>query len=337
MTLLLLTGSLSLLIAGIWLSAFFSGSETAFYRVSALRVAVEAEDGDSRARSVLRFLRRPADFVATVLVGNSVANYLVTVAIGLLLAAVLRQRTTAGEIVATLCLSPVVFLFGELVPKNVNYVQPLRSLLGKVRLFELFHRLLRPLSWPIVQVTRSLGQGEASGRVMPLARHQLGDLIEQGSVEGCLPEWQVRLGRALLEVGAESIITDVEPVPHEAGLSGSMTVAEAIAVANRTGQTWLVVRETDRADRWAGSVPIGELLKADDDTPIASLVRPMPHLREETTRLAAGRIIREGGGGYAIVLRNREYVGLLSLEAVLHPLLAAAEAGDSTATSPART
>ena len=43
---LTLAGSLALFILGVRLSAFFSGSETGFYRVSFLRLSIDAHAGD---------------------------------------------------------------------------------------------------------------------------------------------------------------------------------------------------------------------------------------------------------------------------------------------------
>ena len=321
MSIVVLAGSLALLAVGIWLSAFFSGSETAFYRVSLLRVAAAAQTGDRACRRILRFVRQPAAFVATVLVGNNVANYIVTLAIGGVLAVLAPRRSDAIEIAATVALAPFVFLLGELVPKNVNFLQPLRSLASRIRIFGVFHSLLLPLSWPLVQLTRLIQRGNAADVPAGLGRNQLSDLIEKGEQEGVLTRTQVRLGNALLKCGAEPIgeqvgaIDMVSVVPLEIGRD------EAIETAHRYGLTWLVLRTTGPQPRWGGSVSIGQLLASDE--PPHELARRMPHLRHDTPRLLAAQLIRESGGGYAVVLKDRAEIGLVSLQAVARPLLSA--------------
>ena len=60
------------------LSAFFSGSETGFYRLSSLRISLDARAGDAAAQRLARFVRNPSRFVATTLVVYSlfeVAQY----------------------------------------------------------------------------------------------------------------------------------------------------------------------------------------------------------------------------------------------------------------------
>ena len=67
---------LTLLAVGVFLSAFFSGSETGFYRASRFRVVLSALDGDRIAKRLLWLVNNPSLFVATTLIGNNVANYL---------------------------------------------------------------------------------------------------------------------------------------------------------------------------------------------------------------------------------------------------------------------
>ena len=76
--------SIVMLLCGIFLSAFFSGSETGFYRVSRFRLVLSSLDGDRISRNLLWLINNPSLFVATTLIGNNVANYLTSLAIVLL-------------------------------------------------------------------------------------------------------------------------------------------------------------------------------------------------------------------------------------------------------------
>ena len=76
-----MTIALGLFVVGMLLSALFSGSETGFYRVSRVRLLIDALSGDRTAKWLLWASNNPAAFVATALVGNNVANYLTSRAI----------------------------------------------------------------------------------------------------------------------------------------------------------------------------------------------------------------------------------------------------------------
>ena len=72
---------LLLLAFGIALSAFFSGSETGYYRATRARLTMDAAGGHRTARELMWLANNPVMFVATVLVGNNLANFLVSDAI----------------------------------------------------------------------------------------------------------------------------------------------------------------------------------------------------------------------------------------------------------------
>ena len=66
----------AIFLTGLLLSAFFSGAETGFYRVTRVRLLLDGLAGDPIARGLLWLTNNPALFVATALVGNNLANYL---------------------------------------------------------------------------------------------------------------------------------------------------------------------------------------------------------------------------------------------------------------------
>ena len=101
----------ALLISGVYLSAFFSGTETGFYRISRIRLALDAQVGDQRSRQLNWLVSHPSLFVATTLVGNNVANYLTSFSM-----VYLSHGLSVGHpvLIATIVLTPLGFVFGEL-------------------------------------------------------------------------------------------------------------------------------------------------------------------------------------------------------------------------------
>jgi len=129
---------MSLFAIGLRLSALFSGSETGFYRVSFLRLNIDANEGDPIAKRLCWFAQNPSYFVATTLIGNNLANDLTTIAISMGVAEVFQQSGGSVEIVMTILFTPVIFIFGELVPKNLYYRAPSLLLKRYCRWFDFF-------------------------------------------------------------------------------------------------------------------------------------------------------------------------------------------------------
>ena len=66
-----------LLLAALVASAFFSGMEIAFLSANRLQVEIEAKKGSLAGRILPWFYRRSTSFIATMLLGNTVALVLV--------------------------------------------------------------------------------------------------------------------------------------------------------------------------------------------------------------------------------------------------------------------
>ena len=143
---------------GLFLSAFFSGSETGFYRVARVRLMLDAIGGDRIARTLLWLTHRPSLFVATALVGNNLANYMTSLAIVVGTQALMGQASHTAELIAPLLLAPVLFVYGELLPKNLFLKAPNRLLRGGGPLFLFFLVLFFPVSILLWGVNRLLAR-----------------------------------------------------------------------------------------------------------------------------------------------------------------------------------
>ena len=119
--------AIALFLIGLSLSAFFSGSETGMYRVSRIRLVLDGLAGSLASRGLIWLLNNPGVFIATALVGNNLANYLTSLATVLAVQAVLGS-SAAAELLATILMTPTIFVFGELLPKYLFFHAPYRLL-----------------------------------------------------------------------------------------------------------------------------------------------------------------------------------------------------------------
>jgi putative hemolysin len=195
---------LLLLLLGIGLSAFFSGCETGFYRVTRVRLVMDAKSGGWISRAMLWLVNRTSVVVATVLIGNNIANYLVS--LGILLA---TQRLLDGwdEVLQTfvpVIMTPVLFIYGELLPKYVFYQVPYRLLRSSAPVMLFFALLFLPVSILVLafealwnrltgksvtevnktlerqDLQRALKEGQEAGVVQPIQREITQNLFTFG-------------------------------------------------------------------------------------------------------------------------------------------------------------
>lgn len=108
-----------LMMIGLLLSGFFSGSETGLYCVNRLRLELGVKKMDVRAQRLVRVLEDEAGALSVTLIGTNVMNYLTTTAAAFLFAELVGLGETDTELYTVIVLTPIVFVFGEVVPKNL--------------------------------------------------------------------------------------------------------------------------------------------------------------------------------------------------------------------------
>jgi CBS domain containing-hemolysin-like protein len=237
-----------LFLVGLLLSAFFSGSETGLYRVSRTRLVLDGLSGSGAARGIVWLLNHPAIFVATTLVGNNLANYVTSLAI-VMGVVVLVGTSSSAELLGPMLLTPIVFVFGELLPKYFFYHAPYR-LITATRPFLLAATVLfAPVSLLLGLLGRGLQQitGQTPFRVrLAMARGELDQLLRHGHEAGILAAGQRSLAQKLFEVGNQSAISFGVPADRFAVVDAPVDVDEARRQARRHNHPIVLVQRAGR-------------------------------------------------------------------------------------------
>lgn len=306
---------------GLRLSAFFSGGETGFYRLSLPRIGIDAQAGDVVAQRLLWFARHPAYFVATTLIGNNLANYITTFAISLGVLSLVGRVTEAVDIASTLMLSPVIFLFGELLPKNLYYRAPISLLRRDSALFGMFYFLFLPFSWPLVQVTRLLerfNQQSGPRAGVMLGRSRLVQLMSQGRREGLLTDVQTRLAGGVLQLAPQRVVDSMIPADRVLGLEETATRDQLRKFAQDYGTSTVCIRRAESSDGWYAYLRAVDL--ALDPRPIPALLREMPVFSIDVTKLDAVVQLQAAGSLHGLVVHDDRVLGVVNTRGLVEQL-----------------
>ena len=99
----------------LFLSGFFSGSETALTAVSEARMHTLEKDGDKRAALVNKIRERKERMIGALLLGNNLVNILAS---ALATSVFIKLVGEAGVFYATLVMTILVLIFSEVLPKT---------------------------------------------------------------------------------------------------------------------------------------------------------------------------------------------------------------------------
>lgn len=99
-------------------SSYFSGTEIAFTAVRAERIREKYEKKKSTPlRFAVYFLSHFDDMLATILIGNNVANQVASSISTVIVVGLLGESYTW---VATLAMTAIILIFGEVLPKSLG-------------------------------------------------------------------------------------------------------------------------------------------------------------------------------------------------------------------------
>lgn len=249
---------------GITLSAFFSGSETGLYRVPRMRLVLDAMSGKTVSKGLLWLANHPPLFVATVLVGNNIANYLSSFAVVMLVPFLLSNDHSMVELLGTVVVTPVVFVLGELLPKSLFFNAPYR-LLGYGGPFLVIATIVFfPISIVLVALNRVLSSftgGRPLQSRQSMARSELQQLLRHGQKIGLLKESQQRTAQNMWLVGEKPAIAFAVAPDRLARVRQDAQPDEAITAARRQGHPLILV-EHPGSGKTLGYVRYSDLASA---------------------------------------------------------------------------
>ena len=147
-----LAGLLGLLFLLLFLSAFFSGSETALMSLNRYQLRHKAREGHRGARLAELLLKRPERVIGLILLGNNLVNFFAASLVGVYAYKVGGEPAAAlGAVVLTL----VVLIFSETAPKTLAALHPEKLAFPAALVY---YPLLK-ITYPLVWLTNAMASG----------------------------------------------------------------------------------------------------------------------------------------------------------------------------------
>jgi len=159
------------------LSAFFSSAESAFISLPRLRIRYLAESGVKGARQLAKAADKPERFLATVLLGNNLVN-IAAATLGTVMAVEAFGRVW-GPIIATVGVTAVILVFGEVIPKTmaVHHSQ---------RLSLIYVNPIKVMEWCFYPFVLALGRIGLGFTRMITEREEDKGLVSEGEIRSAI-------------------------------------------------------------------------------------------------------------------------------------------------------
>jgi len=308
-----------LLIAGV---GVLGASEVSITRVNRVRAYRFAEEKRRGSGSLAKIAENPAPYLNVVLLLTLLATIGgTTIATSL----AVRQFHGAGEIVATVAMTLLLFVFAEVTPKTFAIQQTDRVALVLAPLIVALGRLVGPLATGLVKLANVIMPGKGLPQGPFITENEIRALAEVASDEEQIEEEEKELIHSIFEFGDTIVREVMVPRPDVVAIESDKTLRDVQALVLRHGFSRIPVFQED-LDNVIGFVFAKDVLKAlyqgKADMPLTDVVRPA-HFVPESKKVAD--LLREmQQQKFHIALVTDEYgsvSGLVTLEDLLEELV----------------
>ncbi len=220
------------------MSAYFSATETAFSSLNRIRIKNKAESGNQKAALALRLAEDYDRMLSTILIGNNIVNITAST-----LGTVLFTRLLGayGPTVATVVLTIVVLIFGEISPKSIAKENAESFAMFSAPLLRIFLIILSPLNFLFSQWKRLLNRLFRASEDPGITEEELMTMVSEAENEGGLDAHESELIRSAIAFGDLTARDIFTPRVDIVALADDATMDEVAALFAESGFSRLPV------------------------------------------------------------------------------------------------
>jgi len=324
------TVGLFLIVFFLILKGFFSGSEIAMVNSDKLKLRHQAKVGNKGARLVLKLFKKPDVILGTTLVGTNIATVIISTLGALIF---IDLFGSAGDLISVLVLSPILLIFGEVVPKSVfqQKADTLVSILIYIlRFFSyLFYPLIIIFSTVARFATKIVGGGETPQNMF-ITREEIRvllDLSESASDPSSIDRKRIR---RIIRFADTTVGEAMIPLADVVGFNEVRNMKEAIRVVIKHGFNRLPVYRGNITNvKGMLTLSTWDLMDPElEEKPIADFISPTLYLSPKQTIDHALPQLQAREDHMAVVVD--EYgsaIGILTMEDVFEEVVGEIDVG----------
>ena len=275
----------------VWIAAaclvatmFFSAAEMAFIAANRLRLRHLAEEGNRVAAEYLEAFHKPARVLSTAMMGVTVAHIIASSAVTF---ALLPRFGGMAPLVATAVLTPVMLVFGEIIPKAVAREWATRLILTLYRPLVWASALLAPFvafAQAVVSLLLRLVGGQQPDVRHFVSREELKNLLQMEPGEASMSTQEAEMIDNIFDLGETTVREVMVPLVDVAMVPETASPMDAVALIQQRGFSRLPVF-VERETNITGVVTAMDLLHRGDAARTARELMRQPIYVPEAKRI----------------------------------------------------
>ena len=257
---------LLIIIALIAFSAFFSSAETAMMSASKIKIRNLADEGNEKAKLLLKLLENQSKMLSTILIGNNIVNIIVSS-----LTTILAQKLfgNIGITIGTAIITVVVLIFGEITPKTAASINAEKMALRYVRIIYVTTIIFTPIIWIINSLAffvMKLFKINTKAREQAITESELRSIVDVSHEEGVLEEQEKKIINNLIDFGDDKAEDIMVPKIDVTCVDINASYEELMAIFKEEMYTRMPVYE-DSTENIVGIINMKDLVLYKQDEP----------------------------------------------------------------------
>ncbi|MAE49367.1 hemolysin [Candidatus Pacearchaeota archaeon] len=202
------TAQIITLVILIFLSALFSGIETALMSLSNIKVNALLKQGKKGAQTLHRIKQKPHKLIITILIGNNLVNI---GAASLATVIFTEMFGSSGVGIATGVMTFLILVFGEITPKTFATQNAERVSLAVARPIELLSIILSPIVKIFEVISHVMSKLLGSKEEEELSEEELRTIVTMGAKEGVLNKEAAEMMHNVMEFKGTKVTQVMTP------------------------------------------------------------------------------------------------------------------------------
>ena len=316
----------------VFLAGLFAGSETGLYQLSRLRLRLGIEKKQLLFVILGKIMHDRAALLLSMLIGTNLAHYFATSIIANMFLAKLGGEHTA-ELFTTILTAPVLFVFSELIPKNIFFYRADLLMPYLAPVLHIFHKVF---SWcgavPALKFVsesfgRSIGLAWSSKTVITSAgRHKVRAILQDTHEEGIFSPTQADMINRIVSIPGIRIGQVMVPINNVEMVDVNSDRTALLSKLKKCAFTRLPVVE-GRHGNIIGFVNTYEALSSSEQFDnLRDFIRPIRRLDAATTVIEAINIIQSENQRIILVVKTsrggrEKPIGIVTMKDLVEELL----------------
>ena len=305
------------------LSAFFSSAETALTTVNRIRMRSLADEGNKRAKMVLKITDNSGRMLSAILIGNNIVNLSAS---SLTTTIAITFGAPMAVAIATGIITVLILIFGEITPKTVATINSDKLSLVYAYPIHFIMTILTPISIVINMLARVIFfilRVDPNAKPDAITEEELRTIVDVSHESGVLEEEEREMIKNVFDLGDAKAKDVMVPRVNVIFADVDSTYKELIELFREHKFTRLPVYE-ETTDNVIGTINMKDLLLYDntEEFQIREFLRDAYFTYEHKNISELLVEMREASYNIAIVLDEYgETAGLITLEDILEEIV----------------